>query len=305
MIEGAFSLARLLHFASTLSLFGGGLFLLYGYRPQPDDKVQPNCSPWPRSLLLLATAIGVASALMWLAAEADLLTGAWTSVIAAVRQTRFGLILALRALALALLFLICLPLQSVRTLAAAATILGGLSVASLAWTGHGSVGSGLSASLHTGADALHLLAAGVWVGALVSSSVQTARVRRACRVSEAQRLFQGIARFAAIAPAMVAILTLSGLVNAWYLIGPNHLTALFDTPYGLLLLVKLALFLGMLPLAAINRFLLVPRLRSAVALSTPLEPVLEKLRFSLLAESAVVMLLLAAVGVLGTLEPPI
>jgi len=56
----------------------------------------------------------------------------------------------------------------------------------------------------------------------------------------------------------VAVATLigTGLVNSWYLV--RNVTALLTTQYGQLLLAKLALFAGMLSLAAINRFWLVP-----------------------------------------------
>lgn len=298
------ALARLLQFASTLALFGSGLFVLYGCRPDPGDESQLQC-PWLRSLLLLTTLIGVASALAWLAAEAASLTGAWTSIVAVVTETRFGKLLALRALALATLLVICPLLHSVRTSAVLASTLGGIAVASCAWTGHGSLGTGLAAYLHPGADVLHLLAAGVWLGALISLRIQIVRLNRARTAVEAGLLIQRLARFSAIGPAVVAILTLTGLVNAGYLIGLSHWAALFHTPYGLSLLVKLALFFSMLVLAAMNRFRLAPRLRSAINLSDSIDPAWCSLRTTLMLETTLALLVLAAVGVLGMLEPPI
>src|SRR3546814_7577933 len=53
-----------------------------------------------------------------------------------------------------------------------ASALGSLSVtaaialATLAWTGHGAADEGLLGWVHLGADITHLLAAGIWVGAL-------------------------------------------------------------------------------------------------------------------------------------------
>ena len=58
--------------------------------------------------------------------------------------------------------------------------------------------------------------------------------------------------------ASVSALALSGLANAWYLVG--DVPALFGTDYGRLLLAKLVLFAAMAALAAVNRWRLTPRL---------------------------------------------
>lgn len=304
MVGAVLVLARLLQFASTLVLFGSGLYALYGARSETRHEPEPECI-WLRSLLLLTTSIAVASGLGWLSAEAASLTGTWTSLIAVITGTRFGALLALRVLVLVLLLVTCLFLRPVRLLAAVASFLGGLVVASFAWTGHGSMGSGIDAYLHPGADVLHLLASGTWLGALASLSILIVRLHRAHTAVEARLLILGLARFSAIGPAVVAILTLTGLVNTWYLIGPSHWSALFHTPYGSLLLAKLALFLGMLLMAARNRFRLAPRLRWVSNSSKPLDPVWSELRITLLVQSGLSLLVLAVVGVLGMLQPPI
>ncbi|HUN76984.1 MAG TPA: copper homeostasis membrane protein CopD [Steroidobacteraceae bacterium] len=304
MIDAVLILARLLQFTSTLALFGSALFLLYAapahgaHEPQPAPTVL-------RALMLLAAVTGVVSGLAWLSAEADLLTGAWTSVIAVVTGTRFGMVLALRVLGLTVVLGTCILLRSARPRAIAVAFLGGLTVASFAWTGHGSLGEGAGGSVHAGADVLHLLAAGLWLGALMLLGARAVRTHRARTAEEARTLLRQLSRFSALGPAVVAALTLTGLVNAWYLIGLHRWSALLNTAYGLALLVKLVLFFGMLLLAMINRSHLTPQLQMAVAGSQPLGPVLGKLRTSLLAEAALGALVLVAVSVLGMLEPPI
>ena len=54
------------------------------------------------------------------------------------------------------------------------------------------------------------------------------------------------------------MLRLLHLVNSWFLVG--SISALFTTPYGQLLAIKLFLVAGMLGFAALNRFWLVPSL---------------------------------------------
>ena len=56
---------------------------------------------------------------------------------------------------------------------------------------------------------------------------------------------------------MVATILITGLINTWNLVG--SVEALLDTAYGRLLLVKIALFLAMVSVAAVNRFRLSPQ----------------------------------------------
>ena len=68
-------------------------------------------------------------------------------------------------------------------------------------------------------------------------------------------------RFSTLGIASVATLIVTGLLNAWILVG--SFDALIITEYGRLLQVKLALFALMLGLAAVNRLHWTPRLAQA------------------------------------------
>ena len=59
----------------------------------------------------------------------------------------------------------------------------------------------------------------------------------------------------------VATLVLSGIVNAWILVGSFR--ALVVTEYGQLLILKLVIFAFMLAFAAVNRLWLTPTARAA------------------------------------------
>ena len=65
--------------------------------------------------------------------------------------------------------------------------------------------------------------------------------------------------FGTVGTIVVAALVITGLINAWLLVGPDNISALRTTFYGRLLLAKLALFAAMLGFAALNRFRLTPR----------------------------------------------
>ncbi len=144
-----------------------------------------------RHLIWLAwIAIGaeLVSGVLWLLLQAASISGggaaeaASAQVVAPVlMRTRFGHVLLLR-FALALVFALCLallplarhPQMRVAVLSIAAAIAGS-GLAALAWAGHAVTTPG---NLHLLADAIHLLAAGLWLGGLAVLVVLFAAARR-------------------------------------------------------------------------------------------------------------------------------
>jgi putative copper resistance protein D len=87
------------------------------------------------------------------------------------------------------------------------------------------------------------------------------------------------------------------------LVGLDHLSGLWSTLYGLVLLAKLALFVIMLGFAAANRYRLTPALEDNLTQSiSGLRP-LRALRRSLLLETSTAFAVLGLVGLLRTLAP--
>lgn len=174
----------------------------------------------------------------------------------------------------------------------------GTALATLAWSGHGAMDEGLFGWLHLGADIIHLLAAGIWVGAL--AALLTLALRGRADLPHLRRLHDALERFSAIGIAVVFLLVFSGFANTLFLTGPAALDAILTATWSGLLSAKLALFAAMLLLAFINRFRLTPRLAG-----TPDAASLRHVRLSLSLESAAALLILLLVAWLGTLEPPI
>jgi putative copper resistance protein D len=220
-------------------------------------------------------------------------------------DTGFGRVCLLRiGIALIALTLVRLPSGRRMTFALQA-ILGACVLISFAWTGHGSMDSGLSGALHLGADLLHLLAAGLWFGALPPLAMFAARALRSATPADAAATRFALKRFSAIGVGVVGVLVMSGIVNSWFLIGPANWRALFVTAYGLALLLKLALFGAMLLLAANHRWRLTPALEANPAQGAGAPGALQSLRAGLAIESLLAILVVAAVSVLGSLPPPI
>jgi putative copper resistance protein D len=147
-------------------------------------------------------------------------------------------------------------------------------------------------------DAVHLVASGVWIGALVVFSRLVTMSVRQDRADDLQMVHDALARFAGVGTTTVAILTLSGLTN------PGLFQSSLDTAYGQVLLAKLGVFAAMLALAGANRFVLTPRLSARLSGRGGLKTAINALRASILIETALGVIVLAMVGWLGILPPP-
>jgi putative copper resistance protein D len=110
--------------------------------------------------------------------------------------------------------------------------------------------------VHPAADVLHLVAAAAWVGVLLPLAlVLGAAAGDAGSLVSVRTL---TVRFSTLGVVSVGTLLVPGTINTWYLAG--SILALTETDYGRLLLLKIALFLGMVTIAAVNRLRLTPQL---------------------------------------------
>jgi putative copper resistance protein D len=156
------------------------------------------------------------------------------------------------------------------------------------------MGLGFSAWAHLGNQAIHLLAAAVWVGGLLSLFHTVRYIRDAGLGVELQR--HALGRFSLVGFVAVSLILASGLLNSWFLVG--SFDALLHTTYGQVLMVKVACFLFMVALALFNRLFVMPRLAASDG-----EVSLQLLLRSIAAEQIFAVLVVASVSLLGTLAP--
>jgi copper transport protein len=143
------------------------------------------------------------------------------------------------------------------------------------------------------ADAAHVLAAATWTGGLafVVAGLVMARAERWPLAAVA------VPRFSTTAVVAVAILIVAGAINGYLQV--RAWRGLWETEYGVLLLVKIGLVLPLLALGAYNNRFAVLRLRRQIA------SVAERRRFIRMA-GAELVIMLAIVGVTAGLvnAPP-
>ncbi len=181
--------------------------------------------------------------------------------------------------------------------------IGGVLIVSTSLAGHAAGGRG-PWPLALAVDALHLAAGAVWLGGLLQlllwlgCALAGADGERRARARDLIR--ELVPRFSRVALASVLVLLPTGLVSAYVQIESPAM--LLRTAYGQSLLLKLALLLPLLGLAAINRLRLRPKVAAGGASTDA--PVLRRLRALVGAEILAALGLVLVVGLLGSLPPP-
>ena len=179
----------------------------------------------------------------------------------------------------------------------------GVALATLAWAGHGAMDEGAVGWVHLGADILHLLAGGAWAGALLGLVLLVARPAGRVDAAHLTLTHRALHGFGLVGTIIVGTIAVTGIVNAWLLVGVANLPNLAATVYGQLLIAKLVLFGAMLTLASFNRFRLTPAFERSIT-AVDHHGALRGLRRSLAVEASCAVAILALVAWLGTLEPP-
>lgn len=284
IVAAALVASRFLHFAALTFIFGAGWAPAYA-DPRP-------IAARLRLLTRLAAWLALASGIGWFVFALVGMAGSFSAafapgaLLATVRDMTFGQVSAIRIVGCAVLvFLAALPRPEGR--GRLEWLLAGVLLASIALTGHAQEEEGWALLVHGAADALHLLAAGLWLGGLTVLVILLADSARRLD-DEAPR--RALVRFSTTGIVAVVVLLSTGFVNAVFLVGAP--AALLSTGYGRVLLAKIALFLLMVALAALNR----RDLRHETAS-------MAVLRRRVIIEQALGACVLAAVALLGTMAP--
>jgi putative copper resistance protein D len=115
--------------------------------------------------------------------------------------------------------------------------------------------------------------------------------------SSGETVARVVHRFSTLSLCCVSVLVVSGISNSWLLVGSIY--ALFTTPYGRLLFLKLTVFAILIGFGAHNRFLVKTKLLKGAA-----EPeLLSQLHRNVLCEVCLGVAVVAIVACLGVTPP--
>ncbi|WP_228244119.1 CopD family protein [Porphyrobacter sp. GA68] len=296
-------LLRFAHYALLLGLFGVTAIRAFGL-----GRLAAGALPDMRlpvvSGCILAAVVSLALMVVSIAAMMGQPVASldWPMFEVMVASTSMGWAFLIRLAALlAALGVLAFPLR--RWNLAGAAVLLGVALATLAWSGHAAASEGRLGTLHRLSDALHLLASGVWIGAIGwFAHLVVAAHRRPNRMASAP-LLATMHRFRFLGAALVGVVASTGILNAHLIFGLGNSGAVLGTAYGVLLAGKIAVVGAMLLLAGRNALLSRRAARESADVPTAAGSLLPALRRSLAAELSLAALVIGCVAVLGLMSP--
>jgi copper resistance protein D len=302
-VDDLIAIVRAVHFGAVILVAGQFVFLFFVTDPGKPPLHLARSVLW-------GLAVALATALAWLALEALSMSGLpleralrGETVGVVLTQTLFGRVWLVR---MVLILTSCATLLAARSMVdarrqawthAVGAFQAALLLAALAGTGHAAAERGLDQVVHLCADALHLLAAGAWLGSLFPLVFLLGRCARAGSAEALDFAARATQRFSTLGVASMSALLFSGIVNTCYTVSSPR--ALFQSQYGWLLVAKVTLFGLILCIAAANRIALAPRLSSRSAGKEARARAAERLRRNAVIELALGFGIIAIVGKLG------
>lgn len=296
---------RFLHYSALLGLFGWTALPSVGLR---------RMSALPRFGLSSAAALGIAiaapllSILLMLASIAAMMGQGlteldWPMVKTMVLDTDIGWAFLGRTALLMLAFFAVLWRRHTVAAIPFAALCYASALITLGWSGHAAATEASLGLFHRLNNGVHLLAAGLWLGAIGWFLHLTIRAHRQPDRSVDEQSLAAMHRFAPLGVALVAVVAITGIVNAQLIFGLENSADVAGTGYGVLLAVKIALVGGMLAFGAHNATI-GRRHASQLSIETgdPVAP-LTALRRSLIAEFALAIGVIGLVAILGMLSP--
>ena len=254
--EIAGAVARFLMYLGALLAAGLAFFLAFLHDQRADRwKLVP--------VVRVAAVLGLLGSVGVIVVQAALLTGrglgsvAESGVLKSVLGERLGWSIVVLLLGLAAVHL---STNTTRLfLARSLALCGGLAV-TVSFSLWGHAVEAPSPWLAVGANVVHTTAAALWFGGLVGLAMVLRR-RSPQPVASTARI---LGRFSEMAAVTVLALAAAGITMTWIETG-GSVSALTGTTYGRLVLAKIAITLGIVAIAAFNRYRLVPSLTAPVA----------------------------------------
>jgi putative copper resistance protein D len=177
-------------------------------------------------------------------------------------------------------------------------------LASLAGVSHAVASASNAGLLALVGDLGHLITAALWPGGLVPLAVFLRAERRVTGGGNWSLVAHVTQRFSALSLVAVAFLAVTGILNAYFVVGSFR--GLWATNYGRLLLVKIGLFLSMIGFGAWNLVVLKPEIIRLGLVNQQEGPptTITLLIRSLICETFLAACVLLVVGFLGVTPPP-
>ncbi len=305
-----FIVARAVHFGACLLFFGFfafDRFVAAKIFSGGENEIENYWRKKSRFFSLIFLPLILLSGIFWFVLVAMTMSGEspTTEILKTVwTQMQFGIISQWRLIFWLAAIIICaLSVFSKRSSALQKIFMwlqlffSSLLLGSLAWAGHGQETS----RWHLGADVLHLLVAGFWPTGLLPLFLLLQKLRPVSEIARTNQIVSLVRRFSFLSLISVALLAATGLANGWFLVG--SFANLFGQTYGRWLLLKIILFAVAVAIGAVNLLRLKPRLEIKSSQLQKTETAMAQLRFNVLMELLIGIVIVIVVAILGVLPP--
>ena len=294
---------RWLHLGSLFVLFGSTLFEIYGEPKTHIAASQVRTGQiWLAILALVSSGcwaglaiVDMSESLRSLGSTATWHAFFWETYFGAIWVFRFAFLVVLLLAVILRAFFPTFLIGAGSITAISATLL-----VSLAWLGHAAAEHGTARAEGLFALGCHILAAGAWLGGLVPLSAKLRRYNRSA-AAESDAMSSGVRlsleRFSNMGIAAVFVIVCSGASQAYLRL--NSSADLFATLYGRVLFAKIVLFVILFGVAAMNRYVLLPRLSGYASDPQPVR----SLAHTVLTEQVLGGTIVGLAVVLGSLPP--
>lgn len=305
MIEGFFeTVLRVAQYALLPGLFGWSAFWLLGLRSV--DGLRADRAPGLAVLAALVAPV-VSAALMLMSIAAMMGVPVFDLDRAMVEAMIFGTDIGFAFIVRSgLLFAGLAAILALRNRRAAVVFAAGCygsALVTLGWSGHAAATEGGLGLFHRLNNGIHLVSAGLWLGAIGWFLVLTIRCYKDPDVTQAHAVLRAMHAFAPKGISLVALVAVTGTVNSHLIFGLPNVAATLSTPYGILLAIKLALVAAMVAFGA-HHARVSRSAATAVRLSNAYPAqTLGALQRTLIAEFLLGLFVISLVAVFGSMSP--
>jgi copper resistance protein D len=302
-------ISRWIYFAAVFVLFGSSFF--WFVMGQEGRSAVPGGLPQTfratTILLRVAAPVAALSGTAWLAGILANMTDDFGTIIDPATlhlfffETPFGLVAILRlALFAALIAIALLPWDN-RAWFAVLPAASAMLLITQAWLGHAAEGGvTLYGALMIATYCVHMFTASAWVGGLPPLLLALIEQRAFNQQDARERTLALLLRYSMMAMVAVTLIVASGIASAGFRVA-GAFGKFVHTAYGDILFAKVMVVTAMLALAYFNRFVVVPRLRTA---SPKGMTQITTLRTSVAFELALGVAVLGIAALLGIKPPP-
>lgn len=294
---------RFLHYALLFGLFGWAGFRVIGLRAATWLRADSG-----RTTGIVAAVLApVVSVVLMLVSIAAMMGQSvtmleWSMVESMTLSTDMGWAVMART-ALLVAGLGTLLFARNRTGLAIAALCYAAALMTLGWSGHAAATEGAVGLIHRVANGVHLLAAGLWLGSIGWFVHLSIIAHREPLHVPALPLLAVLHRFAPLGIALVAVVSVTGLLNAHLTFGLENSGTVFTTSYGLLLAAKVSIVGGMLASGAHNAWVSRRSVERSLNTDQNEGAALASLRRSLAIELTLGIVVIGLVAILGMLSP--